>query len=55
MNKVTLIAIIAIAVLEGVALWKGIDGASLASAFAIIGGLGGYEISQARIKRKGGE
>jgi len=55
MNKATLIAIIAIAALEGVALWKGIDGAGLASAFAIIGGLGGYEVSQSITKRKGGK
>jgi len=55
MNKATLIAIIAIAVLEGIALAMHIDGATLSTAFAIIGGLGGYEISQTRMKRKGGK
>lgn len=54
MNKVTLIAIITIAALEGIALWRGINGATLSTAFAIIGGLGGYEVAKARIKKKGG-
>jgi len=52
MNKTTLIAIIAIAVLEGIALWKGINGATLSTSFAILGGLGGYEVSQARAKKR---
>jgi len=52
MNKATLIAIIAIAVLEGTALAMHIDGATLSTAFAIIGGLGGYELSQVRAKKR---
>ena len=35
-----------IAILEGIALWKGIDGKCLALSFALLGGLGGYGIRQ---------
>lgn len=47
-------AIIAIAVLEAVALAKGIDGTMLAIAFSIIGGLAGYELRTGieKLKRK---
>lgn len=55
MIKATITAIIAVAVLEGFAIWKGIDGASLASAFAIIGGLGGYGIFKHRSTKQGGK
>lgn len=47
MKKWTVIlAIIAVAQVATVALLKGVDGAVLISAFAIIGGLGGYEIGK---------
>ena len=45
----TIIAIIAICSLEGLALWKGIDGALFGIAIAAISGLGGYQLR----KRKG--
>jgi len=44
-NK-TLIAIIAILILEALALIKGIDGAGLASAIAVIAALGGYQVGR---------
>lgn len=43
-----LIAIIAILILEGVALIKGINGAGLAASLAFIAGLGGYQIGKRR-------
>lgn len=46
MNKTTVIAIIAIAVLAGIALLKGVNGTLLAGAFTIIGGLGGFAIGK---------
>lgn len=46
----TIVAIIAIAILEAIALFRGIDGAGLAGAVAIIAGLGGYSTS--KITRK---
>ena len=46
MNKITLIAIISISVLEGIALAKGINGAALSSALAMIAGLGGYTLGR---------
>ena len=48
MNKTTVIAIIAICILEGIALARGIDGAALSGALALIAGLGGYAV---RVKR----
>jgi len=50
MNKNTVIAIIAICVLEGVALARGIDGAALSGALTMIAGLGGYEIGKKKSK-----
>ena len=44
---VTLTAIIAIAVLEAIALVKGIDGQLLSVTIATIAGLGGYMAAQA--------
>jgi len=38
----TLVAIIAIALLEGLALWQGINGTGLSIAVAAIAGLGGF-------------
>jgi len=46
--KAAIVAIIIIGILEGLAIFKGINGATMASAFVIIGGLGGYYTSQAR-------
>lgn len=37
-------AIICITILEGIALWKGMDGAIFGIAIAAIAGLGGYTI-----------
>ncbi len=42
------LAIIAITVLVAICLVRGINSALLGSALAILGGLGGYEIVQAR-------
>lgn len=47
----TTIAIIAILILEGLAIWRNIDGALLGLAIAAIAGLGGFEIGIHR-KRK---
>ena len=50
MNKTTVIAIITIGVLELVAILRGIDGAALSTALAVIAGLGGYEIGKKKAK-----
>lgn len=42
MPSKTIVAIIAIAILLGVALWQKVDGALLSSGIALIAGLGGY-------------
>ena len=42
------IAIIAIVILEALALIKGINGAGLASSLAVIGALGGYKVGQSK-------
>ena len=55
MKWTPIIAIICIAGLLAFAVAKGIDGALLASGFALIGGLGGYEIKVILEKRKGGK
>lgn len=47
-----IVAMIRIAGLEVLALLQGINGALLASGFALIGGLGGYEIKVLRERRK---
>jgi len=41
-----LICAFLVAILEGIALFKGIDGKCLALSAAIIGGLGGYGVSK---------
>ena len=51
MNKITLAAVIGIVVLEGIALWQGINGALLSTAFVALGGLGGYEIARRKVKK----
>lgn len=43
----TIIAIIAITILEGFALYQGIDGAILGIAIAAVSGLGGYALKKA--------
>lgn len=49
MPKWTVItAIICIAVLEAIALLKGIDGAALAAGIAVIAGLGGWALPAPR-------
>jgi len=53
MNLTSTLAIICITALAIIALALGFNGALLASSFAIIGGLGGYEAKRARDKRKG--
>ena len=50
MNK-TIAAIIAITILEGLAIWQGINGALLGLTIAAIAGLGGYEIGYRRSKK----
>lgn len=44
--KVRVVAILVIGILEGIALWKGIDGSLLALAFGAIGGIAGYKIKR---------
>lgn len=46
-----IIAIIAVVVLEGIALWQGINGALLGLALVTISGLGGYEL-RSRIEKR---
>ena len=41
---ITITAILSIAVLEAVALYRGIDGAALASVIAVLAGLAGYTV-----------
>lgn len=50
-TQVIITAIIAILILEAIALAKGIDGVLLASAFTIIGGLAGYKVKSEQNKR----
>jgi len=49
------IAIIGVVSLETVALNNGIDGAILAGALAIIGGLGGYQVKKIRDRLTNGK
>ena len=42
MSNKTIVAIVCVAILLGIALLRGIDGAALASGIAVIAGLGGY-------------
>lgn len=48
MPSKTIVAIICVSILAGVALFKGIDGALLASALTLIAGLGGYAAGKAK-------
>ena len=48
MPSKTIVAIVAIATLIGIALFRGIDGAVLASGLSAIAGLGGYAIGKAK-------
>jgi len=50
---VTVAAILAITVLEAIALHKGIDGTLMTTVIAALAGLGGYTLAQAM--KKGGE
>lgn len=52
-NK-TIVAIICVTTLLGIAIWKDIDGALLSTGIAVIAGLGGYAIAKATT-RKGNE
>jgi len=54
-DKVVIIAIVAVAMLEGIALFKGIDGAFFGPAVAAISGLAGYKIKESRDKKIGGD
>lgn len=42
----TIVAIIAVVLIEGFAIYKGIDGTVLGIAIAVIAGLGGYQIKK---------
>lgn len=44
MKTKVLVAILSIAVLEGIALWQGMNGAIFGVAIAAIAGLGGFTI-----------
>lgn len=52
MKWTPVIAIIAILILETVALFNGVNGAMLGLAFACIGGLGGYQVKAFMMKRE---
>lgn len=43
-TKITIIAVIAVFILCGIAMLKGIDGAIYMTSLALIGGLAGYEL-----------
>ncbi|MCD6436459.1 MAG: hypothetical protein J7L15_08805 [Clostridiales bacterium] len=45
-SKITALAIVSITVLEGVALYTGLDGAMFMPVVAIISGLAGYKIKE---------
>lgn len=55
MKWTAIVAIVAIAALEIVALCKGVDGVALSAAIGSIAGLGGYQIKAIIDKRKGGK
>ena len=48
-------AMVCITALEGIALWRGVDGAVFGFVIAALAGLGGYEIKVLRDKTKGGK
>jgi len=49
------VAIVCIAGLEGLAIWRGIDGIYFVPAVAAIAGLGGYKAKDLIAKIKGGK
>lgn len=55
MKWTPIVAIVAIVILEGIALWKGVNGATFGIVIAAIAGLGGYELKILRDKVKGGK
>lgn len=55
MKWTPLVAMALIAALEGIALWRGVDGAVFGFVIAALAGLGGYEIKVLRNKVKGGK
>ncbi len=55
MKWTPVVAMVLIAALEGIALWRGVDGAVFGIVIAALAGLGGYEIKTIRDKVKGGK
>lgn len=50
-NK-TIVAIICITLLLGLAIWQKVDGAMLATGITLIAGLGGYAIGKAKAAKE---
>lgn len=50
-----IVAILAILILETIALLKGVDGALMGIAIAALAGLGGYQVKRLKDKIKGGK
>lgn len=48
MPSKTIVAIICITLLLGIALWQGVNGALLSSGVAVIAGLGGYAVAKSK-------
>ncbi|MBA7582562.1 hypothetical protein ES708_24493 [subsurface metagenome] len=48
MPSKTIVAIIAIVIILGFAMWRNIDGALIGTGLTIIGGLGGYALGKAK-------
>jgi len=42
----TIVAIIAVVLIEGIAIWQGMNGTMLGVALVVIGGLGGYNLKK---------
>lgn len=55
MKLIPIVAMVCIAGLEALAMFRGIDGALFGIVIAALAGLGGYEIKVIREKRRGGE
>jgi len=51
--SVLIIGVVAITILESLAILKGIDGYALAASFAAIGGIAGYSLKYIRRKEHG--
>lgn len=49
---ITSIAILSVAILTAIAMFKGIDGALYMTSLAVIGGLAGYELKVIKDKNK---